>query len=213
MKRLVALFACAALTVAAPVLAQATKTARGSVTAVSGSSLTVSVAGKDMTFNVDGKTKVVAKGGSTAAKNAQAEGKSGPALAEVIKTGQAVEVVYHEQGMHADTVKAIAAVPPPPAADKVDVSTKAQNETGVVSAVTGNSLTVKGKAGDSTFTVDNKTTVSGTGLGTAGRKLAQAGGKPTISEFVHEGDTVAVTYHDVGGTKTASLVRLVRKKM
>ena len=41
--------------------------------------------------------------------------------------------------------------------------------TGVVSAVTGNSLTVKEKTGDATFTVDNKTVVLGTGLGTAGK--------------------------------------------
>jgi hypothetical protein len=55
--------------------------------------------------------------------------------------------------------------------------------------------------------------VSGTGLGTAGRKLMEAGGKPTLGDFVKNGDTVTVTYHDAGETKTASTVRIVHKKM
>jgi hypothetical protein len=95
-------------------MAQATKTVKGSVTAVAGSSITVNVAGKDMKIGRDGKTKVVALGGGTKTRGARAEGKEGPVLTEVVKTGQAVEVIYHEQGMHADTVRAIAAVPPPP---------------------------------------------------------------------------------------------------
>ena len=85
--------------------------------------------------------------------------------------------------------------------------------TGVVSAVTGNSLTVKEKAGDATFSVDGKTVVTGKGLGTAGKKLMEAGGKPTLGDFLKDGDTVSVTYHDMGGTKTASTVRIVQKKM
>jgi hypothetical protein len=84
---------------------------------------------------------------------------------------------------------------------------------GVVSAVSGSALTIKGKAGDATFTVDNKTTVSGTGIGTAARKMTEAGAKPTITDLVHDGDSVSVTYHDVDGAKHASVVRIVRKKM
>ena len=60
---------------------------------------------------------------------------------------------------------------------------------------------------------DSKTVVSGTGLGTAGRKLEDAGGKPTLGEFVKEGDTVSVTYHEDGSAKTASQVRIVKKKI
>ena len=107
------------------------------------------------------------------------------------------------QAPKADAPKKEAAAPKP----------KAMTATGVVSAVTGNSLTVKEKAGDATFTVDGKTVVSGTGMGTKGKKLQEAGGKPTLSEFVKEGDTVGVTYHDMGGTKTASVVRIIKKKM
>ena len=121
-------------------MAQATKMVKGSATTVSADSITVKVGDKDMTFAVDGKTRVVAPGGSTKEREAKAEGKAGPTLIEIIKTGQAVEVSYQEQGMHASTIRAIAAVPPPPAA----ASPKTQTATGVVTAVGGNSLTVKG---------------------------------------------------------------------
>jgi uncharacterized protein DUF5666 len=217
MKRFIAMLACAVLVTAVPALAQ-TKTVKGKITTVGANTITVSVAGKDMTFNVDTKTNVVARGASTKTRQAQAAGKTGPGVADVLKAGESVEVAYHENEMHADTVRVIAAIadappPPPPAPAKADVKEKAMTATGVVSAVTGNSLTVKEKTGDATFTVDNKTVVSGTGLGTAGRKLQEAGGKPTLGEFVKEGDTVAVTYMDEGGAKKAEKVRIVKKKM
>ena len=216
MKRLIAMLGCAVLLAAAPpaAMAQATKTVKGSVTTVGASSITVKVGDQDMTFAVDGKTEVVAPGGSTKTREAKAEGKPGPSLTDVVKTGQAVEVVYHVQGMHASMVRRIASVPPAPAATAGPAApaAKAQTATGVVSAVSGSSLTVKGKAGDETFTVDNKTTVSGTGIGTAARKMTEAGAKPTITDLVHDGDSVSVTYHDIDGAKHASVVRIVRKK-
>ena len=218
MKRLIAMLGCAVLLAAAPpaAMAQATKTVKGSVTAVGADSSTLKVGGKDMTFAVDAKTHVVAPGGSTKTREAKAEGKPGPMLTEVVKTGQAVEVSYHEKGMHAATIQRIADVPAAPAATAgpaAPAAAKAQTAAGVVSAVSGSSLTIKGKAGDVTFTVDNKTTVSGTGIGTAARKMTEAGAKPTITDLVHDGDSVSVTYHDVDGAKHASVVRIVRKKM
>lgn len=222
MKRLIAMLGCAALMSAAPAVAQ-TKTAKGTVTKVGANSVVVNVAGKDMTFNVDAKTTVVARGGSTKTREAQAAGKTGPGVADVLKAGDPVEVGYHEEGMHADTVRVIAsqAPPPPPPAPKAEGASKpeaapkpkAMTATGVVSAVTGNSLTIKEKTGDATFTVDTKTVVSGTGVGTAGRKLQEAGGKPTVNELVKEGDTVSVTYHEDGAAKNAATVRIVKKKM
>src|SRR6187401_1232133 len=160
MKRFIAMFACAVLILAAPVLAQ-TKTVKGKLTSVGANTITVNVAGKDMTFNVDLKTNVVARGGATKTCEAQASGKTGPGIAEVLKAGESVEVAYHEAEMHADTVRVIASVPPPPPA-KADAAPKpkAMTATGVVSAVSGNSLTVKEKTGDASFTVDSKTVVS-----------------------------------------------------
>lgn len=217
MKRLIAMLGCAVLVVATPALAQ-TKTVKGSVTNVGANTITVSVAGKDMTFNVDTKTTVVARGASTKSRQAQAAGKTGPGITDVLKAGEAVEVVYHEKEMHADTVRAITAVPPPSAKGEAKgeapaAKPKAMTATGVVSAVTGNSLSIKEKTGDAMFSVDNKTVVMGKGLGTAGKKLMEAGGKPTLADFLKDGDTVSVTYHDMGGTKTASTVRIVQKKM
>ena len=217
MKRFIAMLACAVLLVAVPALAQ-TKTVKGKVTTVGANTVTVNVAGKDMTFNVDAKTSVVARGGSTKTREAQAAGKTGPGIADVLKTGESVEVAYHEKEMHADTVRVIAAVadappPPPPAKADAQAKPKAMSATGVVSAVSGTTLTIKEKTGDATFTVDSKTVVSGKGFGTAGRKLEEAGGKPTLGEFVKEGDTVTVTYHEDGGAKKASNVRVVQKKM
>ena len=217
MKRLIAILGCAVVIAVGPALAQATKTVKGSVKEVGANTITVSVTGKDMTFNVDAKTTVVAHGGGTKSKAAEAAGKTGPGIAEVLKAGEAVEVAYHEAGMHADTVKVIASVPPPPPPpdpkEAEDQKTKAITESGVVSAVTGNSLTVKGKAGETTFTVDGKTVVSGTGFGSAGRKITDAGGKVTLSEFVHNGDSVTVTYHDTGVAKMASKVHVTKKAL
>jgi hypothetical protein len=210
MKRLIAMLGCAVLLAAAPpgAMAQGTKTVKGTVTAVGADSITVKVGGKDMTFAVDGKTHVVAPGGSTKTREAKAEGKAGPMLTDVVKIGQAVEVAYHEQGMHAATIQAIvekpAPAPPPP---------RAQTATGVVSAVSASSLPNNGKSGDSPYTVYNNTTVSGRGIGTAARKMSEAGAKPGVTDLVHEGDDVSVTYHDMDGTKRASLVRIMRKKM
>ena len=184
------------------------------MTNVGANTITVAVAGKDMTFNVDVKTTVVARGAGFKAKAAEAAGKTGPGVAEVLKAGDAVEVVYHEAGMHADTVRGIASVPPPPPAPKAaeDQKTKAATESGVVSAVNGTTLTIK-EAGETTFTVDSKTVVSGTGFGTAGRKITDAGGKPTLGEFLHSGDSVSVTYHDTGVAKMATNVRVTKKAL
>lgn len=88
------------------------------------------------------------------------------------------------------------------AADKVMAAA------GAVTAVTADSLSVKGKAGEWTFAVDAKTQVTATG---ASHKAAaaKADAKPTpITDFVHVGDEVAVKYHD-GATKHATSVRVV----
>lgn len=69
---------------------------KGMVTAVTADSMTVKAAGKDMTFAIDGKTSVMAKGGSTATKKAEAAGAKGPKLTDVVKVGDEVEVTYKD---------------------------------------------------------------------------------------------------------------------
>jgi len=192
---------------AAPAQAQATKSVSGTITAVTPTSVTVKAASGDMVFAVDQKTMVVAPGGSTKTDAAKAEGKAGPVLTAVLKTGQNVDVQYHEQGMHAAQIRVVSSVagPAKPAAPK------SQTAHGVVTAVSATSLTIKGDQ-EWTFAADPKTTVTGTGVGTAGKKLSDEGKKTTLPDFVHEGDTVSVTYKDVDGSKLASIVRITKRK-
>jgi len=89
---------------------------------------------------------------------------------------------------------------------------KTMTASGSVSAVAADSLTVKAKDGDMTFTVDDKTNVQASG---ASHKTAaaKADNKPTpITDFVKVGDEVTVKYHDMGATKHAASVRVMAAK-
>jgi len=211
MRRFITSIGCALVLVGGPALAQAqpTKTVKGAITAIAADSITVKAGAQDMTFVIDSKTEVVAPGGGTKAREAKAAGRAGAAVTDVLKTGQAVEIRYHEKGMQAAFIRAIAAVP----AEPKPAGPKAQTASGVVSAMSGNSLTVKGASSEWTFTVDEKTTISGSGIGTASKKMISEGKKPSLAALVHEGDTVSVTYHDVDSTRHASVVRITRRKM
>src|SRR4051812_47168911 len=152
--------------------AQPTKTARGTVSAVGADSVTVKVDNKDVKFLVDSSTTVTARGGSTAERSAKAQGKSGPAITSVVKEGQTVEVRYHEPAMHAASITVLPAGAPSAkdskeskAKDGAPAAKSSPSTTaGTVTAVSGSSLTLKTSAGDSTFTIDDKTHVVGSGL-------------------------------------------------
>ena len=84
---------------------------------------------------------------------------------------------------------------------------KTLSAAGAVTAVTADSLSVKGKTAEWTFAVDGKTQVTASGA-THKTAAAKADNKPTpITDFVHVGDQVSVKYHD-GATKHASSVRV-----
>ena len=199
--------------------AQPTKTVSGTVTAVGLDSVTVKVKDQDMKFAVDKTTEVIARGGSTAERAAKAEGKSGPALSTMLKAGQRVEVKYHEAAMHAASIRvlpgaapaapAAAAAPAPTAGEKE--KPKSETVSGTVTSMTGTSLTVKTSAGESTFAIDAKTKIIGTGLGTKTQEAAAAGKKQVLSDVVGVGDSVSVNYHDMAGAKQASEVRVRTK--
>lgn len=199
--------------------AQPTKSVSGTVTAVGPDSLTVKVNDHDMKFVVDKTTEVIARGGTTAERAAKAEGKSGPALSTMLKAGQRVEVKYHEAAMHAASIRvlpgaapaapAAAAAPAPTAGEKE--KPKSETVSGTVTSMTGTSLTVKTSAGESTFAIDAKTKIIGTGLGTKTQEAAAAGKKQVLSDVVGVGDSVSVSYHDMAGAKQASEVRVRTK--
>ena len=189
-------------------LAQATKTAKGTVTAMAGDSITVKVKNQDMKFSVDDKTEVIAPGGSHKTAAAQKTGAAGPKLADVIKTGQAVEVEYHDMGgtMHAASIRAIAS-----AGEGSMSSDKpaAMHANGTVKSVSADSITVTASGKDMTFSIDSKTRVTGTGLG---HKAAGSGGKMSVTDAIGMGDSVAVTYQEMGGAMHASDIRVTAKK-
>jgi len=188
--------------------AQGTKTARGTVTAMAGDSVTVKVKSQDMKFTVDDKTEVIAPGGSHKTAAAQNSGAAGPKLGDVIKTGQDVEVQYHDMGgtMHAASIRAISS-----AGGGSTSSDKpaAMHATGTVKSVAADSVTVTAAGGkDMTFAVDSKTRIEGTGLS---HKSQGSGGKLSVTDAVGTGDSVAVTYHDMGGTMHAADIRVTSK--
>ena len=197
-----------------PTLAQSSKSARGTVTAMAGDTVTVKAGTQELKFTVDATTRVIGEGAGTASRAAEAKGAAGPKLAEVLKVGDAVEVSYRETGgtMHATTVQKVP-TPGPGGGTTSDAraATKSETASGTVTAVSGTSLTITGTApaGGSftqTYTIDGNTKVIGEGAGTAAAK-----GKVTIMDLVSKGNRVTVNYQTAGATLTATEVRVTRK--
>jgi Domain of unknown function (DUF5666) len=188
--------------------AQETKTAKGTVTAVSADSVTVKAGAQDMKFVVDSSTTVTASGAGTKTRKAAAEGKK-PAVNELLTAGTPVEVRYHDQGgtLHAASIRAIASAGEGGGGVMAD-KPAAKTATGTVKSVSANSLVISDAGKDMTFTVDKDTKVVGKGLGTKG---SATGGKLAITDALSSGDSVSVTYHDMGGTMHAATVRVTPK--
>lgn len=174
--------------------ADETKKATGTVTAVAGDSVSIKVRDKDMKFSVDSKTVVQAKGAGTASRRAEAKGAAGPKLTEVVKVGDSVEVSYHDTNgtLHATQVRGVASAG---AGSTSEDKPAAKTARGTVKSVAANSLTVAGGGKDWTFSIDAKTAVVGTGVGT---KTKAMGGKAAITDLVTAGDAVTVSYHEDG---------------
>jgi hypothetical protein len=186
--------------------AQETKTAKGTVASLAADSVTVKVGATDMKFMVDPKTEITATGAGTKAAAAKKEGMAGPKLSEVVKTGQAVEVKYKDMGgtLHASSVRAI----PDVGSSGGGVKVPTKHSTGTVKSISGTSLVITSGGKDTTFSVDGDTHLVAPGAGT---KAAAGGGKLTLTDGVHTGDHVSVSYHDMGGTLHASTVRVTAK--
>jgi hypothetical protein len=87
-------------------------------------------------------------------------------------------------------------------------SKKTMTAMGTVTAVTPSSLSIKAKTGELTFDIDKATVVTAKGA-THKTEAMKADKKATmITDFVKSGDTVTVSYHDMGATKHAASVKV-----
>jgi len=186
------------------------KVARGTVAVIGGESLTVSVSGRDMKFAIDSKTSVQAKGGSTKAAKAAADGRPGIHLKEVLTMGQPVAITYNDEAgvLHATAIRSI------PKAPGVAASADAAlRSNGTVKAMGGDWITINGSSGggasfEQTFKIDPTTKVFAKG---AGKASAANGGKMSLKDAVANGDHVSISYHKVGDALHASDVHVTVK--
>ena len=181
-----------------------TKEVRGAVTAISNSSMTISAGQHDMTFIIDPATKVEVKAAAKKSRAAGSAGNPGVTVTEFIKTGNNVLVRYKEDGagLHALSIRPVSSAPKS-SREPSDEDIKVAN--GTVKQVTQSHLTLESRGEDLTFAVNAETDVLARN---ASKTTKAVGGKTTIADFVHDGDTVSITYLDRGGAMTASQVRV-----
>ena len=186
--------------------AQDTKQARGSIASIAADSITVKVGTTDMSFAVDAKTHVEARGGSTAMAKAEAAGKPGPKLGDLLKVGDAVEVSYTEAGgRHATSIRKVST----PGSGGVPDKTAS----GTVTAVSASSLTIEGSGGggskfSQTYVINEKTKVVARGASTA---TASTGGRGTVTSLIAKGDKVSVSFEEAGANVHAKEIRVTAK--
>ena len=195
--------------VTTPAHGQSTQTARGTVTAMAGNAVSIASGERAMTFAIDRQTVVTASGAGTASRAAAAAGKSGPKFSELIKVGDAIEVVYRDRGgkLMAASVRRMRA----PVESSAGAGKQKDVVNGTVESVTATALMITGGSGGGstfrqTFTIDRGTKVVGRGAGTASRA-----GKVTAPDLVAAGDRVSVSYHRAGESLHASEIRVAKK--
>jgi Domain of unknown function (DUF5666) len=186
------------------------KVAKGTITAITGQSLTVTVGDQAMAFDVDTATTVTARGASTKSARLAASGKSGPHLGDVLKTGQAVSVTYRDVdgSHHASDITAIRYVPNPNAS-----ATAAARSTGIVKAIGPDWITINGQIGgfasfEQTFKIDPHTMVWVKG---ATKAVSAKNGKAPFTDLVGSGDRVNVSYRPAGDSLLASDLHVTMK--
>ncbi len=183
------------------------KVVRGTIDTVTPNAISIKAGSQEMKFTVDAKTHVEATGAGTKSRAAQAAGRAGAQVTELLKPGQAVEITYDEMngGLHAARVRAISRV------STADPS-GASEARGKVTAVSAMSVSIAGSSGPATFTqtysVDANTHIVGKGVGT---KMAASGGRTSITDVVAVGDTVSISYKPGGNAPHAAEIRVIGK--
>ena len=184
---------------AGPVSAQ-TKEARGTVTAVTTTTMTVKVGTQDMTFLVNSDTHLEVR---RAAKEVQSQqpGSPKPRVNDFFEVGNPVLVRYKSDnaGNHALDIERVGS------AGSAEPTNPTKLAEGKVTSVTATHVTVAANGRDMTFAVTGDTDVL---LKGATKATKAAGGTTQLTTFVHSGDMVSVSYREAAGAMTASEIRV-----
>ena len=187
---------------ARPVSAQ-TKEARGNVTAVTESTVTVKAGAQELTFYIDGETHLEVR---RSAKDVQAAqpGNPKPRVNSFFEAGNPVVVRYREENgrNHALNIERVGSAGGSGGGSVKDPSRIAD---GKVTSVSASHVTIASGGKDFTFAITGDTDVLARG---ASKATKAAGGSTQLTTFVHLGDEVSVSYKDAAGAMTASEIRV-----
>ena len=184
-----------------------TKEARGTVTSVSDSTISIKAGAQELTFVVDSATHLEVR---SAAKKVQEQqpGSPSPRVKDFFEPGQTVLIRYREATGRNQALDISRVGSAGSGGGSVSEPTKIAD--GTVKSVTPSQLTIAGDGRELTFGITKETGVLARGATTATKT---AGGSTSITTFVHTGDMVSVSYTDAAGKMTASEVRVrVAKK-
>lgn len=186
-----------ALSAQAPV-----REARGTVTAVTDTTLTMKAGAQLLTVYVDSETHLEVRGAQRDIQQAQA-GNPSPRVNNFFATGQAVLVRYREEKgrNHALDISRVGSA----GGGGGSISEAEKVSDGKVKLVTASQLTIDDSGRELTFAITSDTNVLAKGASKATRA---AGGSTPITTFVHPGDTVSVSYRATGEKMMASEVRV-----
>jgi hypothetical protein len=186
---------------AVPAHAQ-TKEARGTVTAVTDSTLSMKAGAEQLTFVVDSETHLDVRTAQRDLQQAQA-GKPSPRVNNFFEAGQVVLVRYREEKgrNHALDITRVSST----GAGGGSISDPAKISDGKVKSVTDSQVVIDAGGREMTFAISGDTNVLAKG---ATKATKAAGGSTTITTFVHPGDMVSISYHEAGAKMMASEVRV-----
>jgi hypothetical protein len=181
---------------AGPVSAQ-TKEARGTVTAVTTSTMNVKVGTQDMAFFIDGDTHLEVRRAAKQIQEAQPNGAK-PRVNDFFEAGNPVLVRYREENgrNHALNIERVGS------AGSANPTKLAE---GKVTSVSASHVTLAADGHDMTFAITGDTDVLAKG---ASKATKAAGGGTPLTTFVHNGDMVSVSYKEAAGKMTASEIRV-----
>jgi hypothetical protein len=188
------------LATAQPTQAQ-TREARGTVTAVTDSSLSMKAGAEELTVFVDSDTHLNVRRTERDIQKEQ-PGRPSPRVNSFFEPGQAVLVRYRvEKGRNMATD--IARVGS--AGGEGSISNPAKISAGKVKLVNASQLVIEDGGRELSFGITGDTNVLAKG---ATKATKAAGGSTPITTFVHTGDMVSVSYHEAGAKMMASEVRV-----